>query len=264
MATQRICSVDGCGKPIKASGLCNTHYAKRWRAKQPLCSEPGCSNAKVSRGLCDAHYRKVLNAKGRKIGRPGETLPCAVKDCKRPHSAFGYCEPHYARFKRHGDPNAGIADRGAGLAFIEDVLSRKPTNACIEWFRPFRGKSRKSYASVSVDGKSWPAHRYVCFRAHGPEPHPNMETCHSCANKRCINPQHLRWGTEADNGADRSLHGTVCRGVDQKNAKLTDDDIRFIRAAPSSVSNNELGRRFGVTGSNIGFIRKNQTWKHVA
>lgn len=29
-AMQRTCSIDGCGKPHQARGLCNTHYWRRW------------------------------------------------------------------------------------------------------------------------------------------------------------------------------------------------------------------------------------------
>lgn len=264
MATERICTIAGCGKALKSRGLCNNHYAQQWRKAQTKCKLETCTNSSVSRGLCDNHYRHELESSGRIIGRPGETLPCAVTNCKRPHSALGYCEPHYARFKRHGDAKAGIADKGAGLAFIEKVLSHPPTTECILWPRPFKGFSRHSYATVLVQGKIWPAHRYVCYKTQGPPQYPDMETCHSCANKRCVNPQHLRWGTKADNGADRSIHGTVCRGEDQWKAKLTEEMVREIRAAPLSVSHNELGRRYGVTGENIQSIRANKTWQHVA
>lgn len=32
--------------------------------------------------------------------------------------------------------------------------------------------------------------------------------CHSCGNEKCINPDHLRWGTGKENAADKILHGT--------------------------------------------------------
>lgn len=227
----------------------------------PTCDVAGCERRGTTRGKCDKHYRQILPVEGR-LENPERG--CAVPGCKRPHASLGYCEPHYGRFKRHGDPIAGIADRGAGVVFIESVLSAPPTDECIPWHRPFRGRSRSSYPRVYTEGRGWQAHRYVCFRTYGPPMSESMEACHSCANKWCVNPRHLRWGTAADNGADRSLHGTVCRGTEQWKSKLTDDDIRAIRAEPLSTSHNELARRYGVTGTNIKYIRDGYTWKHVA
>lgn len=261
MANQRLCSIPGCGKPYNARGLCRTHYQKARVEMQPLCSVAGCGRRSAVRGRCDKHYRQILPVEGRlEVIQRG----CAVAGCKRPHGSLGYCEPHYARFKRHGDPLAGISDKGAGLAFIESVLSRAPTDECILWHAPFLGKSsRSTYARVQVDGRGWPAHRYVCHRAHGPEPSPGMEVCHSCANKRCVNPKHLRWGTEADNGADRSEHGTVSRGEAHWGCKLTEANVRAIRAASAATSDRSLAERFGVTKENIHFVRLGKTWRHV-
>ena len=41
------------------------------------------------------------------------TRPCAVPGCGRPHYGHGYCRAHHARWRRHGDPRADLADRGA-------------------------------------------------------------------------------------------------------------------------------------------------------
>lgn len=32
---------------------------------------------------------------------------CSLPDCNKPHRSNGYCNPHYLRWKRHGDPYAG-------------------------------------------------------------------------------------------------------------------------------------------------------------
>ena len=35
----RICTIDGCGKPVNAKGLCAMHYARQRRKKAPTVSK---------------------------------------------------------------------------------------------------------------------------------------------------------------------------------------------------------------------------------
>ena len=243
-----------------SAGAARESMARKTSDHPRICATPGCGRAMHARGHCDSHYRKLLEAEGRTIAPKGRPRPCAVHGCAYPHSAFGYCARHYGRFKRHGDPTSGDADRGAGLRFIEEALLMNTTK-CILW--PF-GERDDAYGIVLVDGQNLGAHRYVCIRKHGPPPFKGAETCHRCATKRCINWRHVRWGTSAENAADRILHGTLSRGEDQWFAKLTESDVRAIRAAPDSVSHAELGRQYSVTPENIQAVRARKTWKHVA
>jgi len=49
--------------------------------------------------------------------------PCSVPGCPRQSHAHGYCQPHYHRWKRHGDPTAGGLSRNKVdmAAWIEDI-----------------------------------------------------------------------------------------------------------------------------------------------
>lgn len=84
-----------------------------------------------------------------------------------------------------------------------------------------------------------------------------FETCHRCGVKACFNPSHLYEGTHADNGADYGASGTY-------NAKLIDDDIRFIREmyASGRYTQYELASMFGVSQGKINHIitRKAYSW----
>lgn len=46
--------------------------------------------------------------------------------------------------------------------------------------------------------------RHMCKLKNGDPPTPDHEAAHSCGNGKhgCINPNHLRWATDAENMAD--------------------------------------------------------------
>src|SRR5258708_2409526 len=76
-------------------------------------------------------------------------------------------------------------------------------------------------------------HRLVCAAFHGPCP-PGKECRHLDGNKRNCASGNLAWGTPAENGADRIVHGTA-KGwqhysILRPSAKLTPLQVGEIRA----------------------------------
>jgi hypothetical protein len=67
----------------------------------------------------------------------------------------------------------------------------------------------------------------ACFLAHGDSD--GRYCLHSCGNRACCNPSHLRWGTPAENMQDRV--------IDNRSSfqKLTVEDVRSIREAMKLV-----------------------------
>ena len=67
------------------------------------------------RGLCRACYVKKRREDKRSVRRGG----CSIEGCPEPHNAKGFCEDHYYRWKRYGDPHHTIRVR-KGTGFIND------------------------------------------------------------------------------------------------------------------------------------------------
>ena len=185
---------------------------------------------------------------------------CSIPDCAKRIYARGLCNAHYRRFMRYGDPLAGRAFEGEPERYVRDVaLPYIDVLACLPW--PY-AKDRGGYGVIVIDGVNVGTHRFVCREAHGEPPSPEHEAAHSCGNRICCNPQHLRWATVVDNHADKRLHGTDQRGTSNPRAKLTDDDVRTIRANPDR-SGPDLAKQFGVTKEMIYYIRRGLNWTHI-
>lgn len=89
----------------------------------------------------------------------------------------------------------------------------------------------------------------------------DQQACHRCGNLWCCNPGHIYAGSPTENSADKVMHGTHKMGEDIHCAKLTAADVRAIRLADGS--NSSIGKKFGVSASNICQIKNFKTWKHV-
>lgn len=77
------------------------------------------------------------------------------------------------------------------------------TDACWEWIpvRRLKEGKPKGYFMFSADGKMTQGHRIAYTLAKGEIPD-GMVVRHACDNPPCVNPNHLRLGTRADNARD--------------------------------------------------------------
>lgn len=87
---------------------------------------------------------------------------------------------------------------------------------------------------------------------------------HSCNNRACCNPKHLRPGTHQDNMADRQKSQRQARGTMLPFAKLTPDVVRNIRRLfHEGHSQADIGRIFGVSKTTVQHVVNERTWRHV-
>ena len=93
----------------------------------------------------------------------------------------------------------------------------------------------------------------------------SLHVCHHCDIRICCRPDHLFLGTDADNMHDAAVKGRLRHGHEHYMARLTEDDVRSIRARykPGVVTRIMLANEYGVAPTTIGDIVSRRTWKHV-
>jgi hypothetical protein len=92
---------------------------------------------------------------------------------------------------------------------FEDRAHPEPNSGCFLW----AGKSinpRYGYGGFFLDGKNIPAHRAAWMLFRGPIP-AAMEIDHLCRTPACVNPEHLRVVTKAENLRHRAKTKARCR-----------------------------------------------------
>jgi DNA-binding transcriptional regulator YiaG len=146
------------------------------------------------------------------------------------------------------------------------LLQRRTVTAghCWEWTgcRDVRG-----YGSVNwQEADDRLVHRIAWRVWRGPIPD-RLCVLHHCDNRSCFNPEHLFLGTRADNVADAYRKGRArwFQGNHlHKNAKLSVDQIREIRATPRTYgSGRALARQFGVSEATISFARSGRNFAYI-
>lgn len=119
---------------------------------------------------------------------------CSLDGCDAPYEARGYCNRHYLRFKKTGDPLGVLVD-------IHDPVSRftstyqETGDGCWLWTGWVDGAG---YARFTVNGKRWLAHRWSYQHHRGPIPQ-GLVIDHLCRTPSCVNPSHLEAVPQREN-----------------------------------------------------------------
>lgn len=222
LSMRRKCAEAECTNPVIARGLCRRHYTNWWEANRPTpkaCKKKGCTRPSRKAGMCPLHY-----SQDHKLKTPNR---CSHGGCDRGVVARGLCSTHYKTYSVAGQlpPKR---EMGETEAFLRSLIGHVGL-ACIEW--PF-STTPKGYSWATVDGVQNHGHRWMCLLAHGEPPFPDAEVCHSCPNKACVNPNHLRWDTRLANMADQYEQGTRVRGTKIYRAVLSEQQVLAIYADP--------------------------------
>ena len=155
------------------------------------------------------------------------------------------------------DPLAAL--RGFLRAYRPRLDLSGGVDGCWLW----RGASDQAgYGQVTCRQKFFGAHRLAYLAAYGRLPR-GAVIRHSCDNPSCVNPRHLKAGTQAENIRDRDARGRTARGERHGLAKLTAGDVLAIRAEYRPGAAPALADQYGVAPSTIWSIGEGRTWTHL-
>lgn len=131
--------------------------------------------------------------------------------------------------------------------------------SCIEWSGTL---NHNGYGRTTHNGSTQLAHRVAFFEATGIDP-VGQVVMHLCDNRKCVNPEHLRLGTQTDNAKDMWGKGRAVvpprSGENNGRAVLSWPIVREMRASP--LSGSALARKYGVSAAMACRIKRGEAWR---
>jgi len=93
-----------------------------------------------------------------------------------------------------------------------------------------------------------------------------MLVLHSCDNPKCINPEHLRIGTHADNGQDMRDRDRSAKHHGEKNGMAVLNEERateVVELVAQGATRRGVAKQLGVSPGSVRNILKGETWSHI-
>lgn len=134
---------------------------------------------------------------------------------------------------------------------------RKGSDECWLWTA---GTNGSGYGAMYISRKQILAHRFSYLIANGWID--DRLTLHSCDTPPCVNPKHLRLGTQLNNIHDAIKRRRMLVGEKNGSAKLTYAEVGEIRALcrQLGVFQKDVAVRFGVCKMTISLITRMKIW----
>lgn len=142
----------------------------------------------------------------------------------------------------------------------EELFTPCPITGCWWWLGCVDADGYGKVHQKVGEQPVWLAHRWSFALAGGDISRPHL-VLHSCDQPSCVNPAHLRSGSDAENKADAVSRGRHTFGTRQPAAKLTPAAVQAIRASSEALK--VLAERHGVSAQTISTVRNGKAWRHV-
>ena len=138
-----------------------------------------------------------------------------------------------------------------------------PNSGCWLWIGAV---DSSGYGNFRYKDRYLGAHK-VSYLIHKGEVGKGYLVLHTCDVRCCVNPNHLKLGTHADNMEDRNIKGRQAhlRGTKNGNSKLNEEDVITIFTKYDGKEHTiyTLGREYNVHPSTIHLILKGRNWSHI-
>lgn len=129
------------------------------------------------------------------------------------------------------------------LQSFESNFTKGSKDACWEW----QGHLFNGYGSFAFRAGVYGAHR-LSFGFENPLFDQTLEVCHTCDNRKCVNPNHLYAGTQQQNMDDKVVR-------DGRPGLLSDDEIvKLLELHKQGTNKKKLAVVFKVSYSHVCWI----------
>ena len=121
---------------------------------------------------------------------------------------------------------------------------------CIE--TPHGKPDKDGYPRAKYQGKLEAVSRQVMRLLYGQEAIEGKLVCHTCNNRRCVNPAHLYLGSPQTNSDDKGTDGTVCVGEKSGrfNKSVKTEDVLYMYDE-LGLSQDKIAEKVGLSQSSI-------------
>ena len=170
------------------------------------CAIDNCANPHKAKGWCNKHYLRW-----RKTGDPfthDRPDTCTVDGCDNPWRGRGMCTTHLERERRGAEVAAPV---NRPYSSVEESFRHRTERdgACLVWTG---ARNEAGYGRTGIAGRDLLAHRYAWERANGQIPE-GMVIDHMCRNRACVEVSHLRLATPKQNAENLAREGTSNTGI---------------------------------------------------
>lgn len=122
----------------------------RKKLEPKKCKIEGCENNLLAQGRCSMHYTRAVRS-GEIVRKPHTIVNaglCPVNDCGKPKYGSGFCQAHYEKFRKYGDP-LGTAPRKTGNPCLTDGCSKLSVafgmcGNCYQHYKKYGDSSKRS------------------------------------------------------------------------------------------------------------------------
>lgn len=120
----------------------------------------------------------------------------------------------------------------------------------------YQGALTAGYPELTRDGNPWRGNRWVWTLFFGPIPRGKF-VCHSCDNRKCVNPAHLFLGTPQDNVDDMHAKG---RRLYTK--RLSESEMAAVIAqCMAGMPQRSVAAKFGISQTLVSMALSGKRWR---